>query len=110
SAISIGRGGLAVALAKSCVAGQLGAKIDLQNLPGNAQLDDAVLFSESKGRVLVSVRPESKAAFEKLYQGLTLVEIGKVNGESVSIELPKTRVEASVSELTEAYRSFFKNW
>jgi len=33
-----------------------------------------------------------------------------VGGESVSIELPKARVEASVAELTTAYRSFFRNW
>src|SRR3989344_2110769 len=110
SAIGVGRGGLAVALAKSAIAGQLGANINLKNLPGNAKLADAILFSESQGRILVSVRPESKAAFENLYQGLTLVEIGKVGGESVSIELPNARVEASVADLTNAYRSFFKNW
>jgi len=110
SAIGVGRGGLAVALAKSAIAGQLGANINLKNLPGNAKLADAILFSESQGRILVSVRPESKAAFENLYQGLTLVEIGKVGGESVSIELPNARVETSVADLTNAYRSFFKNW
>ena len=74
SAIGVGRGGLAVALAKSAIAGQLGAKIDVKNLPGNAKLDDAVLFSESQGRMLVSVRPESKVVFERMYQGLTLME------------------------------------
>jgi len=110
SAISVGRGGLAVALAKSCVAGQLGADVSLKNLPGNAKLADAILFSESQGRVLVSVRPESKAAFERVYKGLSYVEIGKVAGKSVSIELPNVRVETSVAELTSAYRSFFKNW
>ena len=108
SAIGVGRGGLAVALAKSAVAGQLGAEINLKNLPGNAKRNDSILFSESQGRILVSVRPEAKGAFEKLYQGRTLVEIGKVTGERVSIELPKTRVEASVSELKSAYRSFLK--
>ena len=99
-----------MALAKSCVAGQLGADVSLKNLPGNAKLADAILFSESQGRVLVSVRPESKAAFERVYKGLSYVEIGKVAGKSVSIELPNVRVETSVAELTSAYRSFFKNW
>src|SRR3989338_297616 len=110
AAIGVGRGGLGVAIAKSAIAGQLGANINLMNLKGNAKLADAILFSESQGRILVSVRPESKAAFENLYQGLTLVEIGKVGGESASIELPNARVEASVADLTNAYRSFFKNW
>lgn len=110
STIGVGRGGLAVALAKSAIAGQLGAKINLKNLPGNAKLADAILFSESQGRILISVRPEAKAAFEKIYQGPTLVEIGQVGGDAVSIELPKSCVEASVSELTSAYRSFFMNW
>ena len=110
SAISVGRGGLAVALAKSAIAGQLGAEVNLSKIPGSAKKNDAILFSESQGRMLVSVRSESKAAFEIIHQGLTLIEIGKVGGESVSIEFPKSRIETTVSELTEAYRSFFKNW
>ncbi|MDO8522258.1 MAG: AIR synthase-related protein [bacterium] len=110
SAISVGRGGLVVALAKSAIAGQLGASVSLKNLQGNAKSADAILFSESQGRMLVSVRPESKSAFEKTYQGLTLMEIGTVAGNRVSIELPMSRIEATVSELTSAYHSFFSSW
>jgi phosphoribosylformylglycinamidine synthase subunit PurSL len=110
SAIGVGRGGLGVALAKSAIAGQLGANVNLKNLPGNAKLDDAILFSESQGRMLVSIRPESKSAFEKIYQGRTLVEIGKVVEGGVAIELPQTRIGTPISELTTAYQSFFKHW
>lgn len=111
SAITIGRGGLATALAKCAVAGQLGAKINVQNLQGSAKRGDAILFSESQGRVIVSVRADSERAFEKAMKGVPLARIGNVvDAQSLSIELPKGSVNASISALTSAYRSFFKNW
>ncbi|MDO8561773.1 MAG: phosphoribosylformylglycinamidine synthase subunit PurL [bacterium] len=110
SAISVGRGGLATALAKSSIAGRLGAEVSVSKIPGNAKKDDAILFSESQGRMLVSVRPESKDAFEKIFRGLAVTEIGTVGVETVSIALPDANIKTSLVGLTNAYRSFFKNW
>ncbi|MCR4280976.1 MAG: AIR synthase-related protein, partial [Candidatus Kaiserbacteria bacterium] len=111
SAIGVGRGGLAVALAKSVVAGQLGAKVNLKNLPGNAKSADAILFSESQGRILVSVRKGKEKEFEKIMKGVPMARIGEiVDTGALSVELPKTNFNISTPELTKAYRSFFKNW
>ncbi len=111
SAISVGRGGLAVALAKSAVAGRLGAEIDLTSIYGSAERSDAILFSESQGRMLLSVRREAQKEFEALFTGAALQRVGEVvQAASLSIALPDTKVNASLPELAESYRSFFKDW
>ncbi|MBI2610543.1 phosphoribosylformylglycinamidine synthase [Candidatus Kaiserbacteria bacterium] len=111
SAIGVGRGGLAVALAKSAIAGQLGTRLNLVGVLGNAHRADSILFSESQGRMLISVRHDRESDFERACQGVTLTRIGEVaEQESVLVELPGTKIEVSLSELTESYRSFFKLW
>ena len=111
SAIGVGRGGLAVALAKSCVAGQLGAQVELVKLAGNAKSSEALLFSESQGRFVLSVARSAQKEFEKLFKGVALTSIGEVvQAASLSIALPKEKVELPLSALTDAYRSFFKHW
>ncbi len=111
SAIGIGRGGLAVALAKSSVAGQLGLRLNLNMLAGKAKSPEAVLFSETQGRFVVSVRRSAQKEFEGLFNGVALTNIGEVvQDTSVLITLPGTQVELPLSALTESYRSFFKHW
>ncbi len=79
SAHDCAEGGLAIALAESCIAGQLGAEINLGLTDvGTRQKDvetlhvtslqgrrwDEVLFGESASRILVSVKPEQQANWE----------------------------------------------
>src|SRR3989344_2824116 len=78
SAQSVHRGGLAVALAKTAMGGMLGLEVSLQNLPGTASRDDFMLYSESQGRVLVTVAPGSKEQFEAIMNGSTFSQIGQV--------------------------------
>jgi phosphoribosylformylglycinamidine synthase len=100
-----------VALCKSAIAGKLGAEINLSKIPGKAKEEDAILFSESQGRMLVSVRREAQKKFEKIYQGVTLILVGEVTQDaSVSITLPKEKIQIPLSVLSDAYKSFFKNW
>ncbi len=111
SAVGVGRGGLGIALAKSAVAGQLGAQLNLAKLPGNAKSDEAVMFSESQGRLLLSVARTSQKEFEKAMKGVAFANIGEVvQAASLSIKLPEAAVELPLSTLTESYRSFFKHW
>ena len=111
SAIGVGRGGLAVALAKSAIAGQLGVQADLTKLRGSAKSADATLFSESQGRLVLSVARSAQKEFEKLFRGVQLVQVGEViQSHEVSIALPTANVELPLSALTESYRSFFKQW
>ncbi len=111
SAIGVGRGGLAVAVAKSAIAGQLAVILDLRTLPGGAKNSDTILFSESQGRILVSIRSSVQKEFETMLKGIAFARIGEVvRSASISIELPGGKVELSLQDLTESYRSFFKNW
>jgi len=106
SAIGVGRGGLGVALAKSAIAGKLGATVELKHIPGDAKTPDAKLFSESQGRMLLSVRPDAEKKFTALLKGVPYAKLGEVGGNSLrldSVDIPLTR-------LTESYRSFFKQW
>ena len=88
SCISIERGGLAIAAAKSSIGGMLGCKLNLSKINDNKiQRNDTVLYSESQGRFLVSVNPDNRDKFEKLFTGLPLHLIGSVNeGSSFTIE------------------------
>jgi phosphoribosylformylglycinamidine synthase len=72
-------GGLAVALAETAFSGGFGIEADLSNAPmeGVAR-DDELLFSESAGRFVVTVRPENAAAFEKALEGTDLAKVGVV--------------------------------
>lgn len=111
SATPVGRGGLGVALAKAAIAGQLGVNANFCNLPGNAKAPDSILFSESQGRILVSVRPDAQKEFETACKGIAFTNIGTITEEQrVVMKFPKETVKVPLSKLTESYRKPFKNW
>jgi len=111
SAYPIGRGGLGAAFAKTTIAGQLGIKGNLTKLPGNAKHLDSILFSESQGRMLLSVRPENRKAFESLMKGVALSRIGEVTSKPIlDIAIGKKGVRIPIPALTKAYRKTFQNW
>jgi phosphoribosylformylglycinamidine synthase len=84
SAHDCAEGGLAVALAESCLAGRIGAKVEL---PGDLP-PVAKLFSESQGRVIVTVAREHFDALKTLAatHATPCVRIGTVGGERLRIE------------------------
>ncbi|MDD9336573.1 MAG: AIR synthase-related protein [Wolbachia sp.] len=83
SAIAPNLGGLIIALAKSLIAGDLGAEIDLSLVPvgkiKNTHITEKVIiFSESQSRILVTVAPQNQEKFEELFNEITFSCIGKV--------------------------------
>jgi len=77
-------GGLGVALAESAFSGGLGAKIGLDDLVlEGVNRDDVALFSESLCRLLVTVRPDQRSAFEKVIRGFPLACVGEVTHDQV---------------------------
>jgi len=75
-------GGFGVALAESAFSGGFGASVDLAALsPELLERDDTALFSESLGRLLITVRPENRSAFERSMIGFNLYQVGKVTSE-----------------------------
>jgi phosphoribosylformylglycinamidine synthase subunit PurL len=75
-------GGLAVALAESCLRGGTGCQVRLPGDPFTA------LFSESPARAIVAVRPAGRARFAQLRaeHGLPGETIGRVGGEDLVVE------------------------
>ena len=73
-------GGLGVALAEMCIGGRLGAKVELDSVPvcGNMNVT-GVLYSESASRLVVSVNPADREAFEALFAGQVIGQVGKVS-------------------------------
>ncbi len=84
----LSEGGLAVAIAETCLAGRLGARIDLDQVPMSALPESyntvgTALFSESCSRFLVEVAPTDCAEFESKLEGLPMGAIGKVTADSM---------------------------
>ena len=87
-------GGLAIALAESCLRGGVGCVVRLPGDPFTA------LFSESAGRAIVTVRPGAEAAFGQLRDahGVVGETIGAVGGDSLVVDgclaIPLTELAA----------------
>ena len=106
-------GGLAVALAECCLAGNLGAHVDLPETveaSPNTRLD-AVLFGETQSRVVLSAAPESLPLLQEMARraGVTLSYLGSVGGDKLTIGdnragVLKPVLNIPVHELNWAYR------
>jgi phosphoribosylformylglycinamidine synthase subunit PurL len=82
AAHDISDGGLAIALAESCLAGGHGCRV---SLPGD---EFTLLFSESAARLVVAVMPGSEAEFAGLCaaHGVPITPLGTVGGTSLEVE------------------------
>jgi len=101
-------GGLGVALAESAFAGGFGIRAELARLPVEGELrDDALLFSESQSRLLVTVHPEHRPAFEQLFAGQAFGLIGEVVEERELLIIGRqgqVLVKSDLSTLKEAWQ------
>ena len=101
-------GGLAVALAESAFAGGCGIQAELAQLPVEGDLrDEALLFSESQSRLLVTVHPEHLAAFEQLFAGQVCGLVGRVIEEQELLIFGREGqilVKSDLSTLKEAWQ------
>jgi len=109
AAASLGSGGLAVAAARMALAGNLGLDLDLSevNTDSKELRADSVLYTESQGRILVSVPREKEETFADLFRGLPCCRIGEVVPEHVlRIRTGEQHfyVEAGLDELRDAYK------
>lgn len=113
AAVSVGRGGLAVAFAKMAMAGNLGLNISFKNLPGAPGRDHIPLFSESQGRIIAVVSSKNQKLFESIVKKIPYASIGKVTSEKkilIKNKLDKNIVDLSVDKALGAYRLRFKNF
>ncbi|HEY3914291.1 MAG TPA: phosphoribosylformylglycinamidine synthase subunit PurL [Verrucomicrobiae bacterium] len=114
SAHDCSEGGLAVALAESCISRQIaretpqliGAKVELtekraisgQKPPLSLE---ALLFGESQSRIIVSVAPGDvvKVVERAKILGVRAQRIGTVGGTELHIKIPDAEIKAPVTEL-----------
>ncbi|MGL9726577.1 MAG: AIR synthase-related protein, partial [Wolbachia sp.] len=109
SAIAPNLGGLVVALAKSLIAGDLGAEIDLSLISiGKIQntdiINQIIMFSESQSRILVTIAPQNQQKFEELFKGIAFSCIGKVT-EKKFLNI-KDIVRIDLKNLSDNFNSF----
>jgi phosphoribosylformylglycinamidine synthase len=91
-------GGLGVALAETAFAGGLGMDVDLANVPAEGVgRNDALLFSETPSRFVVTVSPDREAAFLEQFRGQIAARIGTVTADG-RLRLRGLRGEALLSE------------
>lgn len=111
SVLSVHRGGLMVALAKTSIAGQLGLEVHIDELMKHLNRPDHALFSESQGRLVVTVDPAKKDLFERVLGKIGHLQVGYVTGDGkfkIKHE-NKYIVETTVDKLIQSYRSTFKD-
>jgi len=105
-------GGLGVAVAESAFSGGLGATINLKSVPAeNIDRCDIVLFSESQSRLVVSIKEQDQARFEKVMGEGAFALIGKVkNGNELSIDRLNGSTESvSLTKLKEMWQAPLKD-
>jgi phosphoribosylformylglycinamidine synthase len=111
SAHDCSEGGLAVALAESCISQLiaretprlLGATIDLSGMK-DVRLD-ALLFGETQSRVVVSCKPLDavKVVERAKLMGVPAVQIGKVGGDKLTVKTAGGEFSAPLTELHDAW-------
>ena len=109
SSISVTSGGLVIALGKASVGGNLGCNISLKNLIGSYSSVDSALFSESQGRIIVSVSKENVKEFEKLMKGVACVKLGNVKADGKLIITDKKNIkviDTNIKKLFNLYHDF----
>ncbi|REK74856.1 phosphoribosylformylglycinamidine synthase subunit PurL [Paenibacillus paeoniae] len=103
SAHDLSEGGIAVALAESCISGSIGASVSL----ASDLRPDHLLFSESQSRILLSAKPDQADALTAWLseQGVTHATIGTVSGSSLTINVNgKAGVNAPVQQLEKVWK------
>jgi phosphoribosylformylglycinamidine synthase len=99
SAHDVAEGGFLVAVAESCLAGDIGATLDL----GPVEDDDLerILFGESPGAGFVVSGSED--ALKRLGERVDLDLFGTVGGEALDVTSGDTRITATLDELRNAH-------
>jgi phosphoribosylformylglycinamidine synthase subunit PurL len=111
SAHDCSEGGLAVALAESCISQLIaretprliGAQIDLSQIK-DVRLD-ALLFGETQSRIVISCKPLDavKVVERAKLMGVPAVQIGNVGGDQLKIKIGDKELSSPLIELHDAW-------
>lgn len=105
------RGGLGVHLAMVAMGGSLGMDLNLEMVPQQGcRRNDALLFSESAGRFIITVDPGNRESFETIFKDLPCACIGSVTQTSalkIADMDGRPMIATPVSELKKAWNASF---
>jgi len=108
---AVSRGGLAIHLAMAAMAGELGMELDLDRIPAADGLTASqILYSESCGRLVITVAPEKRESFEKTFSGMKIGLIGAVTKSpdfSVKDGNGHTIIREDINRLKESWKKPF---
>jgi phosphoribosylformylglycinamidine synthase len=98
----LSEGGLAVSIAEMCMAGRLGARVELQNDEESLR----VVFGETAGCLLVEISPEWQSRFESLMADFPIRVLGitKSHPNLHITQSGKTLMNASITDLLSAWK------
>jgi phosphoribosylformylglycinamidine synthase len=112
SAHDCAEGGLAVALAESCLAGKLGAEIHLEISPTSLSRLDELLFGEGGPRILVSVAATEQETWESYIQehlGQDWQKLGMVGNTDTGLTVlttdNQTLIRARIEDMNDRYQN-----
>jgi len=108
SAHDCSEGGLAVALAESCLTNpqqQLGATIKLGDEVNNGRALEDALFNEAQSRIVISVAAEQSAEVlaQLATRGVPATSLGTVGGEALAITAGSAQLVWPLAELDAAF-------
>lgn len=108
---NVSSGGIAVALAEMAASSDLGAKIDIDAIDKDltCSKEDELfetLFSESYGRLLLTVKPEEAENILKSLGDISATIIGEVKGDSLIFN----DAEIAISDIKENYYNQFEKY
>jgi len=107
---AVGRGGLSVHLCLVSMAGELGMEIDLSKVPKEDSLSiSKILYSESAGRFIITVSPDKREEFEKLFSGISCIScIGKTTDRRFRIFFSdELIIDEDIMELKRCWKRTF---
>lgn len=108
-------GGIAIALAEMAISGNLGAEIDLNEIPISSDLNNEdisgnnLLFSESHGRYIITVKSDQLDAILNDID-VPCACIGEVKGNSLNLNGKDIGVKIAVKDLKNAYSGVIEEY
>ncbi len=103
SAHDVSEGGLACALAEGCIAGGIGARVDLSALAERFG-SEAALFGEGAGGIVISGPREALAEIARFAGETGFVELGEVGGDRLEVDAGAATLSLSVADAAVPFR------
>ncbi len=108
SAHDVSVGGIAVCLAEMTLGGDVGCDVDLASLKGLQ--DDAKLFSESNGRVIVEVASQDTERFHAVFDRCHVYRLGITGGRWIRINSDTRLIDVPVESARKVWEEGLGNY